>query len=110
MDDTAQIKRKGESSMWIYGRDNALIRETSSSGYHPLFSLKTADGSWELGEYNLPGWCNIPVFSYITDENYNNGNNSATYQIQYPLASGTIALTTDLTWSKIADKSSYATR
>ena len=45
MDDNAQIKRNGESSMWIYGRDNALIRETSSTGYHPLFSLKTTDGS-----------------------------------------------------------------
>ena len=106
MYDNAQIKRNGESSMWIYGRDNALIRETSSTGYHPLFSLKTTDGSWELGEYNLSGWNNIPVFSYITDENYNNGNNAATYQIQYPLASGTIALTADLTWSKIADKPS----
>ena len=110
MDDNAQIKRKGKSGLWIHGRDNALIRETSSSGYHPLFSLKTTDGSWELGEYNLSGWYNIPVFSYITDTNYNTGNNTATYQIKFPLASGIIALTTDLTWSKIADKPSYATR
>ena len=31
MDDNAQIKRKGKSGLWIHGRDNALIRETSSS-------------------------------------------------------------------------------
>ena len=110
MDEGAQIKRKGKGGAWIYGRDNALIKETSSSGYHPLFSLKTTDGSWELGEYNTSGWYNIPVFSYITDENYSSGNNSATYQIKYPLASGTIALTADLTWSKIADKPATATR
>ena len=110
MDEGAQIKRKGKGGAWIYGRDNALIKETTSSGYHALFSMKTTDGSWELGEYNTSGWYNIPVFSYITDTNYNTGNNTATYQIKYPLASGTIALTADLTWSKIADKPATATR
>lgn len=110
MDDNAQIKRKGKSSAWIYGRDNALIRETSSSGYHPLFSLKTKDGSWELGEYNLSGLYNVPIFSYVTDADYSNGNNTTTYQIKYPLASGTIALTADLKWSNISSKPETATR
>lgn len=110
MDANAQIKRKGKSSAWIYGRDNALIRETSSSGYHPLFSLKTTDGSWELGEYNIPELHNIPIFAYITDTNYNSGNNAATYQIKFPLASGTIALTADLKWSNISSKPETATR
>lgn len=110
MDDNAQIKRKGRSGSWVGGRDRAIIRETSSSGYHPLFSLKTKDGSWELGEYNTSGLYNVPIFSYVTDTDYSNGNNTTTYQIKYPLASGTIALTADLKWSNISSKPETATR
>ena len=109
MNDGAQIKRDGKSTSWYTGRDKALIRETSSTGYHPLFSMKTTDGSWELGEYNTSGWFNIPVFTYITDANYNAGSNSTTYQIKFPLATGTVALTGDLTWANISGKPRYAT-
>nr|DAF11736.1 MAG TPA: hypothetical protein [Bacteriophage sp.] len=41
-------------------------------------------------------WNNIPVLSYITDSNYNSGNNITTYQIKFPLASGTVALTSNI--------------
>ena len=88
-----QIIREGHSAMWIYGRDAALLRETSAPGYHTLWSLKTTNGSWDFGEYNTSGWYNVPVLSYITDSNYNSGNNVTTYQIKFPLASGTVALT-----------------
>ena len=91
-----QIYRGGISSSWVKGRDNALLRDTSSNGYHPLWSLKTTDGSWDFGEYNSSGWNNIPVLSYITDSNYNSGNNTPTYQIKFPLASGTIALISNI--------------
>ena len=90
---SGQIIREGHGAMWIYGRDAALLRETSAPGYHTLWSLKTTNGSWDFGEYNTSGWYNVPVLSYITDSNYNSGNNVTTYQIKFPLASGTVALT-----------------
>ena len=94
---TGQIIREGHSSMWVYGRSVALLRETSAAGYHTLWSLKTTDGSWDFGEYNINSdWNNIPVLSYITDSDYNSGNNTTTYQIKFPLASGTVALTSNI--------------
>ena len=94
---TGQIIREGHSNIWVYGRDVALLRETSAVGYHTLWSLKTINGSWDFGEYHAGSdWNNIPVLSYITDSNYNSGNNAATYQIKFPLASGTVALTSNI--------------
>lgn len=90
---SGQIIREGYSTIWAQGRNVALLRETTSSGYHTLWSLKTTNGSWDFGEYNTSGWYNVPVLSYITDSNYNSGNNVTTYQIKFPLASGTVALT-----------------
>lgn len=91
---TGQIIRGGSSQAWVNGRDGALLRETSVSGYHALWSLKTTNGSWDFGEYTAgSNWNNIPLLSYITDSNYNTGNNTTTYQIRFPLDSGTIALT-----------------
>ena len=88
-----QIIRGGYSTTWVQGRNVALLRETIASGYHTLWSLKTTNGSWDFGEYVTSGWYNVPVLSYITDSNYNSGNNTTTYQIKFPLASGTVALT-----------------
>ena len=94
---TGQIIREGSSQMWVYGRNAALLRETSVAGYHTLWSLKTTNGSWDFGEYNAGSdWNNIPVLSYITDSDYNSGNNATTYQIKFPLASGTVALTSNI--------------
>ena len=94
---TGQIIREGHSTIWVYGRNVALLRETSAVGYHTLWSLKTTNGSWDFGEYNAGSdWDNIPVLSYITDSNYNSGNNATTYQIKFPLASGTVALTSNI--------------
>lgn len=91
-----QIIREASSQMWYSGRNGALLRETSAFGYHTLWSLKTTDGSWDFGEYTESGWNNVPVLSYITDYNFNNGYNATTYQIKFPLASGTVALTSDI--------------
>ena len=94
---TGQIIREGYSNIWVYGRNTALLRETSAVGYHTLWSLKTTNGSWDFGEYNAGSdWNNIPVLSYITDSNYNSGNNATTCQIKFPLASGTVALTSNI--------------
>lgn len=94
---TGQIIREGSGQLWVTGRNGALLRETSAVGYHTLWSLKTTDGSWDFGEYNAGSdWNNIPVLSYITDSNYNSGNNATTYQIKFPLASGTVALTSNI--------------
>ncbi len=94
---TGQIIREGSSQVWVNGRNGALLRETSVAGYHTLWSLKTTDGSWDFGEYNAGSdWNNIPVLSYVTDSDYNSGNNTPTYQIRFPLASGTVALTSDI--------------
>lgn len=93
---TGQIIREGSGQLWVTGRNGALLRETSAVGYHTLWSLKTTNGSWDFGEHNSSGWNNIPVLSYITDSNYNSGNNATTYQIKFPLASGTVALTSNI--------------
>ena len=94
---TGQIIREGSGQTWVNGRNGALLRETSVAGYHTLWSLKTTNGSWDFGEYNAGNdWDNIPVLSYITDSNYNSGNNTPTYQIRFPLASGTVALTSQI--------------
>lgn len=61
-----QITRAGNSVTWINGRDGALIRQDSYSGYNPIFSCKTTNGSWELGPYDN----NVLYFSYGTDSNY----------------------------------------
>lgn len=99
--------------MWVNGRNGALLRETSVAGYHTLWSLKTTDGSWDFGEYNAGrDWNNIPVLSYITDSDYNSGNNTSTYQIKFPLASGTVALTSDILnyyWANVKISTSSST-
>lgn len=111
-----QIKRPAINSSWVAGRDNALLRDTSSSGYHALWSLKTTNGSWEFGEYNNPNWYDVPVLSYITDTDHAANNNSITYQIKFPLASGTVALTsnipdpTDYYWANIKVSASSNTQ
>lgn len=96
MDAGAQIQRTAKGGMWYQGRSIALLRETSAHGYHALWSLKTTDGSWDFGEYNSSDWNNIPVLSYVLDSNFNKGSNTTTYQIKFPLASGTIALTSQI--------------
>lgn len=92
----AQIQRTATGGIWYQGRSIALLRETSANGYHALWSLKTTDGSWDFGEYNSSDWNNIPVLSYVLDSNFDKGSNTTTYQIKFPLASGTIALTSNI--------------
>jgi hypothetical protein len=93
---TGQITKDGQSVTWINGRSGAILRETSVAGYHTLWSLKTTNGSWDFGECSTSGYYNIPLLTYITDTNFSAGTNSFTYQIKFPLDSGTIALTKNI--------------
>lgn len=71
---TGQISGPITSSLWIEGRDNALLRSTStpsSASYLPLTSLKTTNGSWEMGTID-----DRLYFSYATDANHESGENS----------------------------------
>lgn len=74
------LKRDGISSIWIYGRDNAAVKMNSINGYSPAISIKTNNGSWEIGAYDNSSYTDQLVFSYISDSNYNAGNNNTTRQ------------------------------
>lgn len=115
---SGQIVREFSSVSWNEGREGALLRETSSAGYHTLWSLKTANGSWDFGEYNHGSdWEDVPLLSYVPDKFFNEGPNGTKYQIRFPLASGTVALTSNIPnptnyyWAnvKISDSSSTET-
>lgn len=92
MNETAQIQRKGgTSSSWYNGRDNALIKYNSYTGYNPLLSMKTTAGSWELGAYSD----NKLHLSYITDANYTAKTNAQTRDFVFNVASNTITASID---------------
>lgn len=92
MNDEAVISRAGTSVYWYQGRTKPLIKTTSYIGYNAILSMKTTNGSWDMGVYDN----DIMYLTYITDTNYNNNTNTTTYQMQFPKKSGTIALTSDL--------------
>lgn len=77
------IRRVGRSVSWIAGRDGALLRTTSVSGYSPAISIKTKNGSWEIGAYDNSSFQDDLIFSYCTDSNYSAGTNATTAQIKF---------------------------
>ena len=77
MNDGAQISRAGNSVSWVGGRSGAMVRQTSYTGYNPIASVKTTNGSWEVG----PHANDLLHLSYITDANYNKGTNTQTVDI-----------------------------
>ena len=92
MNATAVISRTGQSVSWYQGRLYPIIKTTSYTGYNAILSMKTTNGSWDLGVYNS----DTAYLTYITDENYSAGNNAVTYQLTFPKASGTVALTSQI--------------
>ena len=78
---TSKISRAGTSSSWYNGRTNALFTTSSvTSGiYAPLWSAKSATGSWDVGTYTN----DTLYFSFITDTNFNAGTNSPKTQIVF---------------------------
>ena len=75
---TKQFIRNGISSSWYNGRDNAMIRQDTSTGYNPILSLKTTNGTWEMGHYNSTNWHNMLLFNYKDDTSYNKGDSENT--------------------------------
>ena len=71
------VQRAGVSQSWINGRDKAIIRTTSYSGYDAIASMKTTNGAWEMGVYTS----NILYFTYTPDTNYSSGTNSGYAQM-----------------------------
>lgn len=82
------LKRDGISSTWVNGRDNAAVKMNSISEYSPAISVKTTNGSWEIGACDSTNYTDQLVFSYISDSNYNAGTNNTTTQYRLK-ASGT---------------------
>lgn len=80
---TGQIQRAGQGSSWIKGRDNAMIRVNSKNGYSVLSSIKTTNGSWEIGHYDASGYYNNLLFGYYTDDAYSANNNSGQIKITF---------------------------
>lgn len=78
-DSTVNIVRTGISQSWYQGRNSAMIRTTSYSGYDAILSMKTTAGDWSLGVYND----NKMYFTYILDSNYNANTNTTTAQIRF---------------------------
>ena len=110
----AVISRTGSSVMWVQGRSYPIIKTLSYTGYNAILSMKTTNGSWDLGVYSD----NTAYMTYITDADYNNINNNVTYQLTFPKDSGTIALTKNIptslpasdvySWAKQPSKPSYS--
>ena len=73
-----KVASAGSSTMWIYGRNDAICKTTSAAengGWKTLASIKTASGSYEIG--NLYGEDFIRVV-YSSDADVNAGNNDVT--------------------------------
>ena len=83
----AVISRTGSSVMWVQGRSYPIIKTVSYTGYNAILSMKTTNGSWDLGVYSD----NTAYLTYITDTDYNNINNNITHQLTFPKDSGTLA-------------------
>lgn len=75
---TGVISKAGTSSNWIAGRDKALVRLNSYNAYSAITSMKTTNGSWDMGVYTN----DYMYFTYTPDTNYNSGTNSGYVQVQ----------------------------
>lgn len=76
------IRYRGVGTSWVNGRDTAFIRTANTpttSQYVPILSSKSNLGSWDLGVYQDDKM----YLSFITDANYNAGNNTVTTQYEF---------------------------
>lgn len=88
----AVISRAGNSVLWVEGRDYPIIKTTSYTGYNAILSMKTTNGSWDLGVYSD----DYAYLTYITDSNHSAGTNTQTYQLTFPKTTGTLATTSNI--------------
>ena len=80
----SQLLKAGSSTSWISGRDTALVRIPNYNAYNAITSMKTTNGSWEMGVYTN----DYMYFTYCSDANYNAGTNSPTIQIKVTPTNG----------------------
>lgn len=82
MDADSKITHPGNSSSWVLGRDNAILRRPNSpnttGSYYPIISSKTVNGDWTIGTNS-----DLLYFNYTTDIIYNSGTNNNTCQFMF---------------------------
>lgn len=69
------LKKNGISTDWLHGRNNAAVKMNSLSGYSAAISVKTKNGSWEIGAYDNSSYTDKLIFGYVSDSDYSAGNN-----------------------------------
>jgi len=69
-----------------------MIKTTEYNGYNPILSMKTTNGSWDLGVYTG----DTAYLTYITDVDHDTPKNTCTYQLTFPKKTGTLAVTSDI--------------
>ena len=89
---TQFIRQGGTGGDWITGRDHAMIKDPTVDRYHALLSLKTTNGSWEMGAYETNTYRDKIVLAYCLDSDYNNNNNRTEYLMTFPKDSGEVSL------------------
>lgn len=77
------IQRAGKSSSWYNGRDNAFICMTTCNNYSPTISVKTTNGSWEIGSYNDSSYYDQLIIGYVSDTNYSTPTDSQNNQVRF---------------------------
>lgn len=110
--DNVGISRVGRSVSWHKGRDSALVKTTSITGYGALASIKTNSGSWDIGAYNNSSYADDLLFTYVTDTQYNGSSAASTAQIKF-LENGHIVAALDgnaSSASKVNNKLKYSLR
>ena len=104
----SQIIRAGQSKSWISGRDGALLRINTLSGYSPAISIKTNNGTWEIGAYDNSNYTDKLIFSFATDANYSANNNSTTQWMitKDGYFNGSCASANSVAWGNVSGKPS----
>lgn len=82
-DEYTKIHAKGRSSSWYNGRDHAAFSAYTINGYSPFASIKTINGSWDIGAYDNSSFADYLCFSFVTDTDYNSGFNNVKTRIVF---------------------------
>lgn len=103
---TGRIQGSSISSFWYNARDGASLRTrfnngASASSYYPSLSMKTPNGSWDIGTFN-----DRLYFNYVTDTDYNAGTNKVTGCVAFD--TNNQILSAKLAWSDVINKPSFA--
>ena len=71
--DYTNIQKVGVNTSWISGRDVALVKLTSCTGYNVIMSMKTTNGDWSYGVNtdDIAYWTYTPDTQYTAKDNKN---------------------------------------